>query len=98
MARPERMPLEITAAPGTGKAENVSRLRDKTVQISGAFVGSLQLEGSIDGEDFDPIGAPLTGPGFVLVPMAVTYLHIHTVELSSGAPKAMVAGFDFRAL
>lgn len=98
MARLERMTLEIPAAGQTGGVANVGRLRDKTVQISGAFVGSLQLEGSIDGEDFDPIGAPLTGPGFVLVPMAVTFLHIHTVALSSGAPKAMVAGFDFRAL
>lgn len=98
MARPERLTLEVPAAAGAGKAENVARLRDKTVQISGAFVGSLQLEGSIDGEDFEPIGAPLTAPGFVLVPMAVTFLRIHTVELGSGAPKAIAAGFDFRAV
>ena len=98
MARPERLELEVPASAGTGKPENVARLRDKTVQISGAFVGSLQLEGSIDGEDFEPIGAPVTGPGFVLVPMAVTFLRIHTLELSSGAPKAMAAGFDFRAV
>jgi hypothetical protein len=98
MARLERMPVEIPAAGQTGGVANVGRLRDKTVQISGAFVGSLQLEGSIDGEDFEPIGAPMTGPGFVLVPMAVTFLRIHTLELSSGAPKAMAAGFDFRAV
>ena len=98
MARPERMTLEVPAAPGTGKAENVFRLRDKTVQVSGPFAGSLQLEGSIDGEDFEPIGAPLSGPGFVLVPEAVAFLRIHTIELTSGIPKALASGFDFRAV
>ena len=98
MARPERLTLEIPLSKGPGKPENVFRLRDKTVQISGAFVGSLQLEGSIDGEDFEPIGAPLTGPGFVLVPMAVAYLRFDTIELTSGAPRAIASGFDVRAL
>jgi hypothetical protein len=98
MARPERMPLEVPAKAGIGKAENVFRFRDKTVQISGPFTGSLQLEGSIDGEDFEPIGAPMTGPGFVLVPMAVAFLRVHTLELTSGAPKAFASGFDFRAV
>ena len=97
MARPERMTLEVPGSVGTGKAENVFRMRDKTVQISGAFVGSLQLEGSIDGDDFEPIGAPLTGPGLVLVPMAVGFLRIRTLELTSGAPKAIASGFDYRA-
>lgn len=97
MARPERLRLEVPGSAGTGKAENVFRLRDKTVQISGVFVGSLQLEGSIDGDNFDPIGAPLTGPGFVLVPMTIGFLRIHTLELTSGAPKASASGFDFRA-
>jgi hypothetical protein len=97
MARPERLTLEVLGSAGAGKAENVFRLRDKTVQISGVFVGSLQLEGSIDGDDFAPIGAPVTGPGFVLVPMAVGFLRIHTLELTSGAPKATASGFDYRA-
>lgn len=98
MARPERLILEVPSAPGTGKAENVFRLRDKTVQISGAFAGSLQLEGSIDGEDFEVIGAPLTGPGFVLLPMAIAFLRVHTLELTSGVPRAVASGFDFRAM
>ena len=98
MARPERTTLEVPRAAGTGKAEQVFRWRDKTVQISGPFAGSLQLEGSIDGEDFEPIGAALTGPGFVLVPEAVAFLRVHTIELTSGIPKALASGFDFRAV
>ena len=98
MARPEQLALAVPASAGFGRPENVFRLRDKTVQIAGLFVGSLQLEGSIDGEDFAPIGAPQTAPGFLLVPMAIAFLRIHTLEFTSGAAKAMVAGFDFRAL
>ena len=98
MARPERMELPIPVAVGTGEAVNIFQLRDKTVQVSGVFVGSLQLEGSIDGDDFAPIGAPLTAPGFVLVPMAIGFLRMRVNELTSGAPKASASGFDFRAV
>jgi hypothetical protein len=98
MARPERQPLEIPAAAGAGKHVTVFQWRDKTVQVSGLFVGALQVEGSIDGEDFTAIGAPLTGPGFVLVPHAVAFVRLHTNELTSGEPKAAIAGFDYRTL
>ena len=98
MARPERIPLEVPTQVGAGVAANVFRFRDKTVQLSGPFVGSLQLEGSIDGDTFDPIGAPLIAPGFVLVPQTVALLRVRVTELTSGAPTAVFAGFDFRAL
>jgi hypothetical protein len=98
MARPERMTLEVPTSAGAGKPENVFRLRDKTVQVTGPFEGSLQLEGSIDSENFEAIGAPIASPGFVLVPMTVALLRIHTLELTAGRPKAIAAGFDFRAL
>jgi hypothetical protein len=68
------------------------------MQVSGAFVGSLQLEGSIGGDDFAPIGEPVTAPGFVLVPMTIELVRVRTTQLTSGAPKAAIAGFDFRAL
>jgi hypothetical protein len=98
MARPERVALEVPGATGVGAAAHVFRLRDKTVQLSGVFVGAFQLEGSIDGEDFEPIGGALTGPGFVLLPMTIALVRVRTVELTSGTPTAIVAGFDFRAL
>lgn len=98
MARPERMPLEIPRTVGAGKPENVFRLRDKTVQLSRPFTGTLHLEGSVDGEDFDVIGAPITAPGFFLVPMTVAFLRIRTLELVAGFPKAVASGFDFRAI
>jgi hypothetical protein len=98
MARPERISLEVPTEVGTGSTINVFRFRDKTVQLSGPFVGSLQLEGSIDGDTFDPVGAPLIAPGLVLVPQTVALLRVRVTELASGAPTATFAGFDFRAV
>ncbi len=98
MARPEKIPLEVPAAAGAGKAANVFRFRDKTVQFHGTFVATLQLEGTIDGSAFSPIGAPATAPGFVLVPETVEFLRVRVVDHTSGQPGAVAAGFDFRAL
>ena len=98
MARPEKLVLEVPAQVGVGRAVNVFRFRDKTVQVSGVFVGALQLEGSLDGDDFEVIGAPVTAPGFVLVPMTIELLRVRVTELTSGVPTAAIAGFDFRAL
>ncbi len=97
MARPEKIPLEVPSTVGVGQASNVFRFRDKTVQVSGPFVGSLQLEGSINGNDYEPIGAPMTAPGLIPVPVTVEFLRVRVTALTSGTPKAVAAGFDFRA-
>jgi hypothetical protein len=98
MPRPDRIPLDVPAAVGVGQPTNVFRFRDKTVLISGSFVGELHLEGSIDGESFAPLGAPVTAPGFFLLPMTVAHLRVAVTQLTSGTPTAMFAGFDYRAL
>jgi hypothetical protein len=97
MARPEKIPLDVPAAVGVGQASNVFRFRDKTVHVIGPFVGSLQLEGSIDGSDYEPIGAAVTAPGLVPVPFTVEFLRVRVTALTSGTPKAVAAGFDYRA-
>jgi hypothetical protein len=97
MARPESIPLDVPAAVGAGQASNVFRFRDKTVQVSGTFAGSLQLEGSIDGNDYEPIGGPVTAAGFIPVPLTIQFLRVRLTALTSGTPKAVAAGFDFRA-
>jgi hypothetical protein len=98
MARPERIPLEVPTAVGVGKASNVFRFRDRTVQLGGTFVATLQLEGSLDGNEYAPIGAPVTAPGFVPVPLTVEFLRVRVTAFTSGQPKATAAGFDFRAM
>jgi len=98
MARPEKFPLEVPTSVGVGRAENLFRFRDKTVQFVGTFAATLQLEASIDGNEYAAVGAPVTAPGFVTVPLTVEFLRVRVVALTSGAPQAIAAGFDFRAL
>ncbi len=98
MARPERIEMEVTASVGVGRAEHVFRFRDKYVQVHGTFAATLQVEGSIDGNDYFPIGPAVSAPGVVPVPETVQFLRIRTTAYASGAPAATFAGFDERAI
>jgi len=98
MARPERIPLEAPLGAGVGRAVNVFRFRDKTVQVTGLFAGSVQLEGSLDGIDYAAIGAPVTAPSLLAVPFTIEFLRVRVTALTSGAIKVTAAGFDFRAM
>jgi hypothetical protein len=98
MARPEIMTLSIPTAVGVGAAANVFRFRDKTVQISGTFSATLQLEGSIDGNAFQAIGSSTSTTALISVPFAVQFLRVRVTAFTSGTPTAVVAGFDYRAL
>ncbi len=98
MARPERIEMEVKASVDAGRAEHVFRFRDKYVQVHGAFVATLQVEGSIDGNDYFVIGAPTSVPGVVPVAETVQFLRIRTTAYTSGTPEATFAGFDERAI
>jgi hypothetical protein len=97
MARPEKLRLEVKQAVDAGRAENVFRFRDKTVQVHGTFVATLQLEGSIDGSEYFAVGAPVSAAGVLRVPEMLEFLRVRTTAYTSGEPKAAFAGFDERA-
>ena len=98
MARPEKLVLEVKQAVEAGRAENVFRFRDKTVQVHGTFVATLQIEGSIDGSEYFPLGAALSAPGALRVPETLEFLRVRTTAYTSGEPRAVFAGFDERAV
>ncbi len=98
MARPEKVQLEVKQAVDVGRAENVFRFRDKTIQVHGTFVATLQVEASIDGSEYFPVGTPKSAPGVALVPETVEFLRVRTTAYTSGEPKAVLAGFDERAV
>ncbi len=98
MARPEKVRLEVKQTVGTGQAENVFRFSGKFVQVHGTFVATLQLEASIDGSDYFPVGAPQSAPGVIAVPETLEFLRVRTTAYTSGEPRAVFAGFDERAV
>ena len=98
MARPEKVRLEVPTSATAGSAANVFRFRDKYVQLHGTFVATLQVEGTIDGSDYFAVGGPVSGPAVVPVPETVEFVRVRTAAFTSGEPKAVLAGFDERAV
>lgn len=99
MARPEKIELDVPVTAGNaGRAEQVFRFRDKTVHVYGQFDGSVQLEGKLADDEYAAIGQPITTAGLYAIPFAIEFLRIRTVNLASGTPGAVFAGFDYRAL
>lgn len=97
MARPEKVQLTVPTSAAAGGAASVFRFRDKYVQVHGTFVATLQLEGSIDGNEYFPVGAPQSAAGVVAVPETIEFLRVRVTAFTSGEPKATFAGFDERA-
>jgi hypothetical protein len=98
MARPEKVRLEVKQAVDVGRAEQVFRFRDKYVQFHGTFVATLQVEATIDGSDYFPVGGPRSTPGMVPLSETVEFVRVRTTAYTSGEPKAVLGGFDERAV
>jgi len=98
MARPEKIRLEVKSEVAAGKAEQVFRFRDKFVQVHGTFVANLQVEATIDGSDYFPVGPAVSTPGVVPLPETVEFVRVRTAAYTSGEPKAVLGGFDERAM
>lgn len=104
MPRPTNVTLQCLRgnASTEGRAEVVHRFSEKWVQFAGAFDGgTLQLQGSIDGSNWEDLSAPpVTAAGLVAVPETVQLLRVKTTVAAgaSFAATATMAGFDQTAL
>lgn len=98
MPRIETVDIAVPTSVATGGPSTVGDLFNKTVQISGTFVATLQLQGSINGSDFVDIGAAQTAPALLEVSQSVKFLRIDVTAFTSGVPAAVVSGFNQRAL
>ena len=90
--RPERIDLAPPASTTTGPEKDVRRLTDKNLQVSGTFSATLQLQGSVDGVNFEDVGVAITAPGIVAVSGYFEKLRIETTVFVSGAPAAILGG------
>lgn len=95
--RHEILPLDVkTAATGTGVPTMVNRYREKTVQIGGTFVGSLDLEGTIDDVEFEKLITGITAPGLFTITAAVLRIRTNVTAWTSGQATAKIGAFDSR--
>lgn len=89
--------LQVPVSPGNGTAIPVRDLTSKFVQVYGTFVGSLNLEVSLNqGNDFAPTVVGVTAPGIYEISEPATHVRIALVSLSSGTPGAVLNGHNLR--
>ena len=88
--------IEIPQSVTEGAAVNVAELDDLTVQVSGVFVASMDVEGSQDGVTWAPLSTGITAPGFTVVPGAVRKMRISVTAFTSGAPVGLIGGRNTR--
>lgn len=55
------------------------------VGVFGTFVGTMQIEVSMDGTNWAPFGAALTAPGTVKIDIPVKMVRAHCTAWTSGA-------------
>lgn len=88
--RPERLDLAPPASVAVGPTFDTRRLTGKNLQVSGTFVATLQLEGSVDGDNFVNVGGGITTPGVTAIPGYFSKLRIRTAAFTSGTPVAIL--------
>jgi len=85
-------PLQVPQSVSAGTWLPCQGLGNKTVHVFGTFVASLQVQYTV-GDDTEAInlGAALTAPGYLQVPMVVKKVRINTTAYTSGTPKAALS-------
>lgn len=94
MARFEKVEL-ANGAPGVDV--DVQKLRDKYVQTSGGYTGTLDVQGSIDGTNFRTVLSALSAGAFTALPHTLVAVRLDDTNVSAGAPAVSVGGFNERA-
>lgn len=89
--------LTVPTSVAAGAAVECSRYRDLTIEVSGTFVATVQIQGSVTGTTWDNIGTAQTAPGFVYASeKTYCFLRANVTAYTSGTPRATFAGHDER--
>jgi len=82
------IPVPVTVSAGAAVSAGGS---NKTVEVSGTFSATIQLQGRItSGGAWLQIGSDITAPGFYAVAQNVTELRFNTTVYTSGTPVAVL--------
>ena len=67
-------------------------LPHKSVQASGTFTATLQLQGSNDGTNWSSIGDAITQAGFYAVTTVMMQIRVAVTAYTTGTPVLVLAG------
>lgn len=81
------VPLSATA----GAALDTLNMEQKTIQLTGTFVATIQFQGTIDGTNWVNEGAALTAPGVIEVTKRWCNMRANVTAYTSGTPLAKIA-------
>lgn len=97
--RADFRPLHFpSSAPADGDSVACADYLYKTVQLLGAFTGSVDIEASLNkGVTWGKVQTGITAPGVYAVAPTCTNLRLRVTALTAGTPTAMFGGFDGRS-
>jgi hypothetical protein len=75
---------------------DVSALREKMVEVSGSFVGTYQIQGSVGGSLWTDEGSAFTGTGVATIDKAWPMLRAKQTAYTSGTPVIKISGHEER--
>jgi hypothetical protein len=90
--------LPVPASVSAGAPVDCRALEAKSVNIIGAFTGSIQVQLSLDPSNppastsWTNVGVPFTAPGVLFVPQPCAWIRVNVTALSAGTPTGTVAG------
>lgn len=85
--------LNAAAATGAGTEFTLKRPGNVTMQVTGTFVATIEFQGSVDGTNFETIGAAVTIPDIVANPAGEQYavVRANVTAYTSGTINATIA-------
>lgn len=99
--RPTNQAISVSADGQSAKSFDCKNQLHKTVQVYGTFTGTVTVVGTIDGNDWRPVGGAagiVTGPAIVYVPEALEALAIEGSSWSAGEAFAVMSGFNSQTI
>lgn len=95
--RLESYALNVPGTATAGLQQAVGHMREKYVQVAGTFVGSLDVEVSLDGgNNFFVSLTGITGPTIKSIPEPATHIRVNVTAFSSGTPVVTLNGYNIR--
>jgi len=95
--KPASQAIALTADGASEDSVEVKHYLEKTLAITGDFVGFCKVQGTLDGgTTWLDVAGPVAAPAIVSVPVAVDSLRLFGVGWVSGSASAIFSGFNSR--
>ena len=97
---PATAATDLGAGAGLGLSQRARDLRDKVVEVTGSYTGSVALQVQVK-NGLAPLGSPITGatPTIAIVPvdMSIEWIRVDARLLTGGTPVVVLRGLDTRS-